>query len=72
MTKLGNLDAAQALEAGRRVLEIEARAVRQLADRLDENFVRAAQIIFGCTGRVVVSGMGKSGHIARKIASTLA
>ncbi len=72
MTKLGNLDAGQALEAGRRVLQIEARAVHQLAERLDANFVRAAQIVFGCKGRVVVSGIGKSGHIARKIASTLA
>lgn len=72
MTELGNLDSGQALESGRRVLEIEARAVRELADRLDSNFVRAAEIVFGCKGRVVVSGIGKSGHIARKIASTLA
>jgi arabinose-5-phosphate isomerase len=72
MTNLGNIDSAQALEAGRRVLEIEARAVHDLADRLDANFVRAAEIVFRCKGRVVVSGMGKSGHIARKIASTLA
>ncbi|MEO8157829.1 MAG: KpsF/GutQ family sugar-phosphate isomerase [Betaproteobacteria bacterium] len=72
MTKLGKLDAAQALEAGRRVLQIEARAVVELAHRLDEKFVRAAEIVFGCKGRVVVSGMGKSGHVARKIASTLA
>jgi arabinose-5-phosphate isomerase len=72
MTELGNLDSGQALESGRRVLEIEARAVRELADRLDANFVHAAQIVLGCKGRVVVSGIGKSGHIARKIASTLA
>jgi arabinose-5-phosphate isomerase len=72
MAELGNLDSGQALESGRRVLEIEARAVRELADRLDVNFVRAAQIVLGCQGRVVVSGIGKSGHIARKIASTLA
>ena len=72
MTALGNLDAGRALESGRRVLEIEARAVRELADRLDANFVHAAQIVLGCKGRVVVSGVGKSGHIARKIASTLA
>ena len=72
MTNLGNLDAGQALDAGRRVLEIEARAVHELAARLDANFVRAAEIVFECKGRVVVSGMGKSGHIARKIASTLA
>ena len=72
MTELGNLDSGQALESGRRVLEIEARAVRELADRLDVNFVRAVQIVLGCKGRVVVCGIGKSGHIARKIASTLA
>jgi arabinose-5-phosphate isomerase len=72
MTELGNLDSGQALESGRRVLEIEARAVRELADRLDVNFVRAVRIVLGCKGRVVVSGIGKSGHIARKIASTLA
>ena len=72
MAKLGNIDTGQALEAGRRVLEIEARAVLGLADRLDANFVRAAEIVYGCKGRVVVSGMGKSGHVARKIASTLA
>ena len=72
MTELGYLDSGQALESGRRVLEIEARAVRELADRLDSSFVRAAQIVLGCKGRVVVSGIGKSGHIARKIASTLA
>lgn len=72
MVRLGNLDSAQALAAGRRVLEIEAQAVHDLADRLDESFVGAAEMIFACTGRVVVSGMGKSGHIARKIASTLA
>ena len=72
MTILGNLDAVQALEAGRRVLEIEARAVHDLAVRLDAQFVRAAELVLACKGRVVVSGMGKSGHIARKIASTLA
>ncbi len=67
-----NLDSGQALASGRRVLEIEARAVRELADRLDANFVHAAEIVLACKGRVVVSGIGKSGHIARKIASTLA
>ena len=72
MTALGKLDSGQALASGRRVLEIEARAVSRLADRLDANFARAVQIVLGCKGRVVVSGIGKSGHIARKIASTLA
>jgi arabinose-5-phosphate isomerase len=57
---------------GRRVLAIEAEAVRALIGRLDERFVAAVSLILACQGRVIVSGMGKSGHIARKIASTLA
>jgi arabinose-5-phosphate isomerase len=60
------------IDLARRVLEIEADAVRGLIARLDERFVRAVEVIHGRTGRVIVSGMGKSGHIARKIASTLA
>ena len=54
------------------VLATEARAVQALADRLDESFVDAVRIIQACTGRIVVTGIGKSGHIARKIAATLA
>jgi arabinose-5-phosphate isomerase len=69
---LGKLSAQQILESARRVLDIEAQAVAGLRDRIDANFVRAVEIMFACDGRVVVSGMGKSGHIARKIASTLA
>jgi arabinose-5-phosphate isomerase len=61
-----------ALDLARRVLTIEADAVRALAERLDERFVRAVELINGRSGRVVVSGIGKSGHIARKIASTMA
>jgi arabinose-5-phosphate isomerase len=61
-----------ALELGRRVLAIEAEAVRALVERLDERFVRATELIATRSGRVVVSGIGKSGHIARKIASTMA
>ena len=60
------------LEIARRVLDIEAEAVRGLVERLDERFTRAVELIDAREGRVVVSGMGKSGHIARKIASTLA
>ncbi len=56
----------------RRVLEIEARAVADLAPRLDEGFARACQLCLDCQGRVVVTGMGKSGHVAGKIAATLA
>ncbi|HQT25505.1 MAG TPA: KpsF/GutQ family sugar-phosphate isomerase [Burkholderiales bacterium] len=64
--------AASALEIAAEVLEIESNAVKRLVDRLDDGFVRAVDLILECRGRVVVSGMGKSGHIARKIASTLA
>ena len=60
------------LEIARRVLTIEADAVRGLLGRLDEKFAAAVQLVAQRKGRVVVSGMGKSGHIARKIASTLA
>jgi arabinose-5-phosphate isomerase len=61
-----------ALELARRVLAIEADAVRALIERLDERFIAALELIAGRSGRVVVSGIGKSGHIARKIASTMA
>ncbi|HZM33183.1 MAG TPA: KpsF/GutQ family sugar-phosphate isomerase [Burkholderiales bacterium] len=61
-----------ALDLARQVLRIEADAVRALAVRLDERFLDAVELIHGRRGRVVVSGIGKSGHIARKIASTMA
>lgn len=61
-----------ALDLAREVLSIEAAAVQALTQRIDENFLRALDIILACKGRVIVSGMGKSGHIARKIAATLA
>jgi arabinose-5-phosphate isomerase len=60
------------LDLARKVLAIEAAAVAQLSERLDARFLAAIEVILKCRGRVVVSGMGKSGHIARKIASTLA
>ena len=63
---------SSSLELARRVLAIEADAVRALIERIDERFERAIELIHGRRGRVIVSGMGKSGHIARKIASTLA
>ncbi len=62
---------ASALELARRVLAIEADAVRALIARLDDRFLAAVSLILACQGRVIVSGIGKSGHIARKIASTL-
>jgi arabinose-5-phosphate isomerase len=61
----------RALELARRVLAVEAEALRALGERLDARFVAAVELIQGRRGRVVVSGIGKSGHIARKIASTM-
>jgi len=61
-----------ALAAARRVLDIEAGAVAALSTRLDAQFARAVELILACRGRAVVSGIGKSGHVASKIASTLA
>jgi arabinose-5-phosphate isomerase len=62
---------ALSLDLARRVLTIEADAVRALIARLDERFLAAVALVLACKGRVIVSGIGKSGHIARKIASTL-
>jgi arabinose-5-phosphate isomerase len=63
---------ASVLALARDVLTIESQSVAALVDRLDERFLRAVDLLLACTGRVVVSGVGKSGHVARKIASTLA
>src|SRR5512139_4221980 len=60
------------LVLARQVLDIEADALRTLSTRLDAGFAGAVQLILACSGRVVVSGMGKSGHIGGKIAATLA
>ncbi len=61
-----------AIDVARGVLEIEAAAITALIARLDDGFQRAVDIVLHCRGRVTVSGIGKSGHIARKIASTMA
>jgi arabinose-5-phosphate isomerase len=58
------------LETGRRVLEIEARAIAELIGRLDARFERAVETILSCRGRLVVAGMGKSGLIGQKISAT--
>ncbi|SFH67123.1 KpsF/GutQ family sugar-phosphate isomerase [Modicisalibacter xianhensis] len=58
--------------SARRTLDLEQQAVAALAAKLSDDFDRACQLILTCQGRVVVTGMGKSGHIARKIAATLA
>jgi len=62
---------ANALELARTVLRIEAQAVAALVDRLDGAFLRAVDLLLQCRGRVVVSGVGKSGHVGRKIAATM-
>jgi arabinose-5-phosphate isomerase len=66
------LPSSKALDLARQVLRIEADAVLVLADRIDGDFLQALVLILNCHGRVIVSGMGKSGHVGRKIASTLA
>jgi arabinose-5-phosphate isomerase len=65
-------NSAQTLQLARETLDIEASALLQLKARLDERFVKAVNMVLGMQGRVVVTGMGKSGHIGRKIAATLA
>ncbi|AMY71506.1 KpsF/GutQ family sugar-phosphate isomerase [Frigidibacter mobilis] len=65
-------DRATLLDTGRRVIGIEARALDVLAGALDDSFAAAVAIILKARGRVIVSGMGKSGHVGRKIAATFA
>ncbi len=65
-------DAARALSLAAETLRIEAQAVNDMAARLDERFARAVSLVLASRGRVVVMGMGKSGHVGRKIAATLA
>jgi arabinose-5-phosphate isomerase len=63
---------SSALSTARRVLRIEAQAIAGLIDRLDARFERAVELLYSCPGRVVVTGLGKSGLIGRKIAATFA
>lgn len=58
------------LEEARRVLQIEAQSLLKLGESLDQRFVQAVDLILACTGKVIVTGMGKSGHVGRKISST--
>ncbi len=67
-----NMDTGKILDAAREVLQIESAALADLSANLDGEFVKAIELMRECTGRVVVSGMGKSGHVGRKIAATLA
>ncbi len=65
------MDASKILKRARDVLDIEARGILSLVDRLDDNFVQAVDLLHACKGKVVVTGVGKSGLICRKIAATL-
>lgn len=60
------------IQSGKRVIDIETAATRALLERIDGEFQRACEILIQCKGRVIVTGMGKSGHIGNKIAATLA
>ena len=66
------VDPVKSLESARRTFALESTAVAELADKLDAQFVSACELMIAVQGRVIVTGMGKSGHIARKIAATLA
>ncbi len=66
------MSAFDAIAVGRRVLGVEADALRTLSQSLDEAFVQAVETLFNAKGRIVCTGIGKSGHVARKIAATLA
>jgi arabinose-5-phosphate isomerase len=73
--KMGQVKMAnytEILEAARKVIQIETDAVEALSARLDEDFARAVEMILACSGRVVVTGMGKSGLICQKMAATMA
>jgi len=65
------LERCMSLESARRVLQIEAQAIQNVLERLDASFEKAVDLLFACKGRVVVTGMGKSGLVARKISATL-
>lgn len=72
MRKGTTMSRSEMLDLGRTVLETEARAIQGLLERVDDRFARACELLLSRPGRVVVTGMGKSGHIARKISATMA
>jgi arabinose-5-phosphate isomerase len=69
--ELMNAETTTGLELARKVLRTEAAAIMGLVDRIDDTFERAVELLYECRGRVIVTGMGKSGIICRKIAATL-
>ena len=60
------------IESAKRTIQLESKAIAELNQQLSEDFNRACQLCLDCEGRIVVTGMGKSGHIGSKIAATLA
>ena len=60
------------IASGKRTIDLEAQAIAKLSDKLDQSFENACNTMLATSGRVVVIGMGKSGHVGRKIAATLA
>ncbi|MBT9494095.1 MAG: KpsF/GutQ family sugar-phosphate isomerase [Paucibacter sp.] len=72
MTHAPTFDPARAVDIARKALLIESKALHELAPRLGDEFSRAVQAMLNCSGRVAVMGMGKSGHVGRKIVATLA
>ena len=69
---MANLDSKQAIQLAKAVIKEEANAVLDLTDRINDDFFAACKHLLNPTGRIVVLGIGKSGHIGRKIAATLA
>jgi arabinose-5-phosphate isomerase len=65
-------DIEKICDLGRAVIETEAKTIADLAKRIDHTFAQACQFLLDCEGRIIVMGMGKSGHIGRKIAATFA
>ncbi|MEN4920751.1 KpsF/GutQ family sugar-phosphate isomerase [Achromobacter spanius] len=72
MTDHPTTSSGTALASARRTLQIESQGLQDLSARLDDSFTQVVDLLLACRGRVVVSGIGKTGHIARKIAATLA
>jgi arabinose-5-phosphate isomerase len=66
------IDASKVTQLAQAVITTELESVAALSDRIDERFIKACELILNCTGRIVVLGMGKSGHIGSKLAATLA
>ena len=65
-------DIEKICKLGQAVIETEAHAIQMLTSRIDQNFANACHRLLACTGRIIVMGMGKSGHIGKKIAATFA